>query len=107
MWFWIWCILVLGAGAGGFFLARDLWRRIKVMLRAGAGLSDALEAMSEKVAAGEAAGPATNPRPVDVFADPLDLADLVAERRRLRRSRTAARRRGHAERYERWRTIDL
>lgn len=106
MWFWIWCALVVGAGVGGFFLVRDLWRRVKTMLRAGEGLSDALEAMSEKTAALEAAGPATSPRPVDVFADPLDLAEIVAERRRLKRSRARDRRAGHADRYARWRMID-
>lgn len=107
MWFWIWCALVVGAGVGGFFLVRDLWRRVKTMLRAGAGLSDALEAMSERITEIELAGPATTPRPVDVFADPLDLAEIVTERRRLKRSRARARRATHAERYERWRTIDL
>lgn len=107
MWFWIWCVLVLGAGAGGYFLARNLWRRATAMLRAGTGLTDALVAMSQQVSALEAAGPASTLRPVDVFADPLDLAELVAARRRLRRSRAAARRAGHTERYARWRRIDL
>ncbi|WP_066462684.1 hypothetical protein [Sanguibacter suarezii] len=107
MWFWIWCALVLGAGVGAFFLGRDLWRRLKVMLRAGTGLSQALERMSVRVDELTAAGPATTPRPVTVFSDPHDEAERVAERRRLRRSRAAARRAGHADRYERWRRIDL
>ena len=107
MWFWIWCALVLGAGAGAFFLGRDLWRRATVMLRAGAGLGQALDRMSVRVAELTEAGPATTPRPVDVFGDRHDAAERVAERRRLKRSRAAARRAGHADRYERWRRIDL
>ena len=106
MWFWIWCVLVLGAGVGGFFLGRDLWRRAKATLHAGAGLGEALDAMSQKVTALEAQQPASIPRPVDVFADRRDLAELVADRRRLRRERAHARRLGHAARYERWRMID-
>lgn len=107
MWFWIWCALVVGAGVGAFFLGRDLWRRVKVMLRAGEGLSQALETMSERITELTEAGPATTPRPVDVFGDRYDAAERVAERRRSSRSRAAARRAGHAERYEKWRTIDL
>ena len=107
MWFWIWCVLVIGAGVGAFFLGRDLWRRAKTMLGAGAGLSQALEAMSERAAELTEAGPATTPRPVDVFGDRRDAAERVAERRWLRRSRAAERQAGHAERYERWRHIDL
>lgn len=110
MWFWIWCALVLGTLAGAFFLGRDLWRRARTMLRSGAGLSEALAAMSERVDELEQAGPASTPRPVTVFADEAErvaLAERVAARRRAKRLRAQYRRGQHADRYETWRRIDL
>lgn len=110
MWFWIWFVLVVGALVGAAFLARSLWRRVRGTTRAAGDAFGALDTFAERVDTLGAAPLGPEPRGVDVFADEAgrhELAELVASRRALRRSRRRARYEAHADRYEQWRHIDL
>lgn len=107
MWFWIWCVLLLGTGVLAFLGARDLWRRSKRVVGALGDLTTVLEGVAARADEIAARGPATTARPVDVFAGPEQVAALRESRHVARTARALRRRERHAARYERWRTIDL
>lgn len=107
MWFWIWCGLVVFALVCAFLAWRRLWLQAKRTLHTAGDLGQAFESMAAKIEELDRNPTGPAPRPVDVFADKRDLAELVASRRRRGRERRDARFVANAPRYEAWRNIDL
>ncbi|MGW8568262.1 hypothetical protein [Isoptericola sp. NPDC055881] len=93
MWGWIWAGLVVGTLVGAFLVGRHLWRAgtrtLREASRAGELLGAASDRMATAVAQAEAHRADTSPT---LFDDPVVLRERVAEQRRRRAERAAARR---------------
>lgn len=109
-WFWIWTFLVLATLGLAFLLLRDLWRKARALLDELGKASEVLEQLTlrtEELTEALEKVQAAREEAKTQFPDVVGARANMAEVRRARRRKKAARKREHGAKRRTWRDIAI